>query len=469
MLKTKLLKLLQTFDASELRAFHDYVQSPFFNKQTELVELYQYIKGLARRNFPASRLTKMVVFERLFPNTPYDEKRLNHLISQLFKLAESFIGYRQMEQAGVVSDYYTLLAYVERKQEKPYRYRFDQARNQLNNQQLRNADYYFQQFLLADVAEKHFSQQNIRQNDESLQVAADYLDHYFLAQKLKFVCAMIDREMQLTTTYKANMLKEIELYLTKNTFEDIPAIHIYYTTYRTLTDQEDTRHFFQLRDLLKQYQPHFNRRELKDLYYFAINYCARKIRSGEQVFAEALMALYISGIEEEILIDEGQISPWTFKNMVKLGLGLRRFEWVESFVPQYHELLPHKEREAAYHYCMADLFYQKQDYAKAHFHLNQVEFTDIYYNLGAKVMLLKIYHENKETEALLSLIKAFKIFLKRNKLVSKNVKQTYLNFIALLGELQKCKPEQAEALRQKIRQTSTLTARSWLLREVIRG
>jgi hypothetical protein len=464
--KTKLIQLLRTFDSKELRAFHDFVRSPFFNKQEEIVQLYTYLKKQAKRDFPPARITKQTVFQQLFPDQVYDEKRLNHFISQLFKLAEKFIGYQQYQKAGAVSAYYSLQAYVERRKEKPYRYLYDQAQKKLAERPQRNANYHFQRFLLADVAERHFSNQNIRRHDQSLQEAADHLDHYYLAQKLKFVCAMLDRQKQLNTTYSTHMIDEVKQYLARQPFEHVPAVHIYYVTLLTLTNPDETDNFYRLQSLLKSYQSYFEKNELKDLYYFAINYCARRIRVGKKSFATDLMTLYIEGIDHGILLDEGRLSPWTFKNMVRLGLGLKRFEWVESFVPKYYSYLPENEREAAFHFSMADLYFQKKAYEKAFFHLNQVEFSDIFYSLGAKVMLLKIYHEKEETEALIALLKSFRIYLKRNKLIAKNVKLPYLNFIHLLAAIQKKDKQDTALLLKEIQEVPQLMDRSWLLQQV---
>ncbi|MEN0004561.1 MAG: hypothetical protein AAF798_10465, partial [Bacteroidota bacterium] len=251
MKKTKLFSILQTFDSKELRAFHDFVRSPFFNKQEEIVQLFEYLKKQAKRGFPDRKMQKKTIFATLFPEQAYDERRFNHLISLLFKLAETFLGYQQMQKAGLVGEYYALQAYMERNEHKSYRYLYEQAHKKLAAFPFRNADYHFQQFLLADVAERHFSNQDVRRTDQSLQLAADHLDHYFLAQKLKFVCAMLDRQMQLPTSYTTHMIDEINQYLNRRSFAHIPAIHIYYIMLLTLTEPTESKHFYQLVAALK--------------------------------------------------------------------------------------------------------------------------------------------------------------------------------------------------------------------------
>ena len=90
-------------------------------------------------------------------------------------------------------------------------------------------------------------------------------------------------------------------------------------------------------------------------------------------------------------------------------------------------------------------------------------YSDLNYYLGARVMLAKIYHESGDTEPLLSLLAAFMIFLKRNKQISSDLKQTYLNFCDILFQLIRRHPKKMAALGETIRTTSLLTDRSWLL------
>ena len=204
---------------------------------------------------------------------------------------------------------------------------------------------------------------------------------------------MLDREKILSTRYRQDFREEIKTYLSNNNFENHPTIKMYYQLFLSLTETEDGTYFLKFSEKLRQGNIVLPHKEMKELYFYAINFCINKIRNGEKQYAGDLMDLYQEGIEQEHLLDEGIISPWTYKNMVKLGLGLKRFDWVESFVLDYSEKLAESQRKDAYHYNLADLFFHKKMYDNALFHLNQVEFTDVHYNIGAKAMLLKIYYE----------------------------------------------------------------------------
>ena len=460
--KTKLIALLKTFDSKELRAFGDFVKSPFFNKNDEIEKLYFHLKKLAGQTFPPKKMKKELIFKKLFPSEAYEERRFNHTISQLLKLAERFISLNEYDQNGILNDYHTMIAYNNRNLEKNYVHILRKAKEKLGQVPFRDASYYYQQFLIADAEAKRFDRKNIRAFDNSLQEVSDALDLYFLSQKLKFLVGMLDREKQLSVKYQHHMMPEVRTYVERENFESIPPIVLYYTTLQTLTEEQSSEYFLQLKELLVVYKDQFPRTEIKEFFYCAINYCINKIRSGEKDYTADLVELYEKGLQQEVLLEEGKISPWTFKNVVKLSLGLGRFDWVEQFVKSNYEKLDKQFREEALHFSLADLNYHRKNYDDSLFHLNQVEFSDIYYWLDGKVMLLKIYHENNETEALLSLIQSFRIYLKRNKRLSDNIKETYLNFTNILYEIQRKADTKAAMLLEKIKETRWLTARSWL-------
>lgn len=464
--KSKLIGLLRSFDSKELRAFGGFVASPYFNKNQELVRLYSLLKKTAPKGFPTKEIAKKRVYRALFPAATYEERLLNHLMSLLLKLGEQFIGLRQFEEAGIIPCHYILNACIDRHLEKQYSHLYKKAVAKLEHYEWKDESYFFQKFLLAEIAEKHFSSKNIRRYDKNIQEASDNFDIYFLSKKLKYLCAMLDRQKIIPVAYRSHMMEEVKRYLADGKFGHIPAVSIYLKLLLTLTEEKPEVHFTDFRGMLKTHATSFSSYEMKELYYFAINFCIHKIRNGEKQFTDDLMELYREGIDEGFLLEDGNISPWTYKNMVKLALGLKRFNWVEDFVTGYSSKLAESEREDAFHFNLADLYYHKKDYDKALYHLNQVEFSDIHYNLGAKAMLLKIYFENKETEAFLSLIPTFKIFLKRNELVSKNVKESYFNFITLLYQIFKYGRSRYPTLKEKIRDTHALNGRSWLLQQL---
>jgi len=72
MQNSKLIELLKTFSTKELRECGDFVQSPFFNYNEEVVLFYNHLRKLAP-NFSAKKTERETVYKSLFPKKRYDE------------------------------------------------------------------------------------------------------------------------------------------------------------------------------------------------------------------------------------------------------------------------------------------------------------------------------------------------------------------------------------------------------------
>ena len=71
-------------------------------------------------------------------------------------------------------------------------------------------------------------------------------------------------------------------------------------------------------------------------------------------------------------------------------------------------------------------------------------------------------------EALFALIASFSIYLRRNKKLAKDVRESYLNFTNILGRIVRSTKYKHPAIIEKINETKRLYNRNWLL-EICQG
>ncbi len=396
---SKLIDVLKTFSTAELREFKDFVASPFYNKNKELSLFYGYLKKIAPA-FPLKKMDRHHVYQALFPGKKYDDKHFKYLMSFLLKLAEQFIGLKRYQQQDLLVQYHQLDACINRRLEKNYKNIYQKASARLNGMPFRDHEHYHQQYLLAEIAGKYFASQGLRKISDELQKAVDYFDLYYLSQKLKYTCEMLNAQKMLSADYHQNLIDEISHYLQKRKHEEVPAVAIYYQVFLILTDERPDENFEKLIALLEEHSGQFPAHERQQLQIHAINFCIRKIRQNEERYVGKALDLYMKGIEAGYLLEAGELSPFTFKNVIKLGLRLKRYGWTEGFIANYADRLAPKFRKNAVSYGLADLNYHKGDFGTSMIHLLDVDFTDIFFTLDAKVMLLKLYYENREVEAL---------------------------------------------------------------------
>ncbi|MCO6488785.1 MAG: hypothetical protein J5I98_10225 [Phaeodactylibacter sp.] len=458
---SKLMDAIRALKEPELGRLRQFVASPYFNEQEELIRLLDYILGFGPE-FRGSGLGKEQAFRHLFPATPYEDKRMRYLMSGLNQLAEQFLA---TERSRKQKNHYRLAlleAASERGLEKAYRQTRRQLEASLAAEPYRGGAFFYHRMRRAEIEERHFQLQRLRKYDESIQFASDYLDRFYFLQKLKYACIMLDRQAILQGHYELNIGKEWAAHLRARAFFDEPIISLYYTILQALLEEDEESYFRALQKNLAAAGPGIPPGDLQDIYLFAINYCARKIRQGREDYIGQALQLYLDGIQSGILIDNGQLSPWAFTNVVKLALRLRRYHWIEHFIQRYAPALPDSFRENALHYNLAELYYYTNRFELAQAHLKEVAYSDMNYYLGGRVILAKIYYEEEEVEPLLSLLAAFTIFLKRNKLISSDLKQTYLNFCDILFQVVKGKRRHWKKLGKKIQETRLLTDRAWL-------
>ncbi|MCB0639960.1 MAG: hypothetical protein KDC54_25235 [Lewinella sp.] len=465
MARPKLFDLLATCRQSELPELMAFVRSPFWNTAPEQVALFE----LLLPHWPAftgPSLNKAALYQTIYPGQTYHDKTLRYLFSQASRLVEGFLRqvHYQKDSARQRLDLLRILS--ERGLEKAYRHH----QRRYEEEQPAEADWgvtdYLQAYRRAEVEEQHFGRQRLRQFDTRLEEAALALDRYYYLQRLIYACGMLDRETIFQGKYTAHLPESWLAHLAQSPHRHDPLIALYYRMLMMLRHEEDTHYFELLRDQLLEEKGLGDSESQRNVYLGAINYCLRKIRQGPSSFVAEALALYQLGIERGILLEKGELSPWTFTNVVKLALRLHQYEWIEDFMARFSGHLPAAFRNNALHYNRAELFYYTRRYDEAQAALNQVVYSDLNYYLGARVMLAKIYYEEREEEVLLSHLAAFSIFLKRNKEISADLKHTYLNFCDMLYQLLRDRPKVLNTLEERIRQTHLLTDRQWLLEQL---
>jgi hypothetical protein len=457
MQNSKLLEVLRTFSGHEWKSFKAFVDSPYFNRNPDVAALCRW---LADQCGSGGEVHRESGFHALFPDQPFDDARWNHLMSFLLKLAEQFLGLEQYVKESFAPRFFILQALAERGLEKHYRYIFDQTRKKQAVAPYQDAAYFLQRYQLENYEANLLSRSAIRRFNESAQISTDNLDQFYLAEKLRYTCFMLTSQVVLATPYNFQLVEEVSRFVAGIT-DAAPVVQAYYRIYKLLSEDIATDHFDALRRLLAEQEQMFDRQVLAELYQYAINYCNLQIMKNREPYVAEALDLYQTGIQSGILLENGNLSPWHFKNIIKLGLRLKRYAWTEQFILDHNRLLEPEFREDAVYYNLAELYYYTGRYDEALVQLNKVEFTDVHYNLGAKVILAKIYYETDETDALDSLLHAFRTYLHRNRVISDDLRKPYLHFTALLRHILRSTPDAVPALREKVRHT-VLAEKAWL-------
>ena len=459
MKNSKLIELFRTFTKSECKVFDDFVRSPYFNKNDDVIELWNYLKTIWP-TFNDKQIEKERVFRKVFPDAPYDEKLLSYTMNYLLKTGESFLQQQYLEAHPLIHKYSLLSAFMERKLFKHFKYTYKKCAEYLKNEALGSVEKLFYQSKITEL----FSDYNINEgvkDEPFLKMASDQFDEFLFLAKIKYSCEMLNRTKLVSPGFDIAFMEEIEQKLHNQSISST-IIQLFFKIYQLYNEPGNEALFESLILLLDKTEKTIDHSELKAIYLYAINLSIINIRQGKQQYVETCFDLYRNGIASQALFDRGELSTGSYTNTIRLGIMLKRFDLVENFIQEYYQYLPKESREDARFYNLALVAFNRFDYDTAISQLFQMPFLDPDYNISNRVLLIKSYYETDNIEPMLSAVASFNIYLKRNKKISSNIKRTYLHFCNIFSQIMRRREKKKDSIKEKIDQTHPLIERDWL-------
>jgi len=467
MQNSQIAQLFQTLNAKEKRELKKFLRSPFHNRREDVIQLFDYL--LKHDSLTAvNKWEKKAVFTHLFPDEVFDRQRLYHVFSFLKKLIEEYLVYADFKNSKVQTELQTARIYRQRGLQQQYQESIKTIANQLKKRPLKDAQAHYERFqFFYEKAE--FDSQQSRTEVGNLRRMSDELSIYFISQKLRQACQILSYQSFSQIEQEKVFLQEILKYTEqKNYHNDVPCIEVYYHYFQAFTEKEGEGIFQKLKSLVKKYHQQFPKQEMRNIYLMPINFGIKRFNHGERAYLQEVFELYQQGLEYDIFIENNRLSRFTYSNIALAGMGLKAFDWVEKFIHEYRQYLDIPYRENAFHFNLANLYFQQQDYQKTMNLLQKVEFDDVLYNLESRRMLLKVYYSLEETEALFSLLDSFKRFIHRQKKLGYH-KESFLNLIRFTGRLLRLdfsKKTAVEKLKMEIENTSEVAEKKWLLSQL---
>lgn len=468
MQKSRLIEVLHTFSKKEFRELKKWFLSPAHNQRQDVVDLYDYLlKKDHLHNEEA--LKKEKVYQAIYPNQPFDDAKMRQVIHFTFKALESFLAYTSFLEKGNNQELNLVREYRRRGLKRPFEKAFKTILSSQNAPTYQDDYFLYEKYALQLEQYKFYSKTEKRAGTFNLQEISDEFDLYFIASKLKYACSMLSHQVVYKTDYQNIFLKDILAYINqKKELLNIPSISTYYFIYKMLSEPDNEAYFIKLKQQLDVNKSALPLEEMQIVYLYALNYCTKKMNSGKSKFIKEAWNILKTGIEENILIEDGVLNRFLYKNFIAIGIRLEYYEEVEEYIFKYGKLLKEKHKENYIKFNLARLYYVRSNYEKAMELVSQYEFKDILVNLSAKTMLLKMYYELSEFKALESLLESMRAYLQRKQVLGYH-KSNYKNIVRYTKKLLKVNPyskEHIAKLQQEIEEATPLTEKAWLLKQL---
>lgn len=461
---TKLHDILQSLNIYEWNRLAKFLQSPYLNEDSKLSKLYDFLLPHLKAK-TIETLEREKIWKHIYGKQPFSNLKYARQLSDLVKRVESFIAIEKMRNSAADESLYLLRTYNEKRLDAYFPEPFGYTLKRIEKLPFRDSDFYFHQFQLNAQQNIHLENKQLRTTEKNLQQTIENLDVFYLIEKLRYSAAVLHYKKFLTLKDENVFFAEIMQHLAQNPYPEIPIINIYYLIVLTLIEPENETHFQSLKTAMWKHAKLFPIHTNKEFYAFALNYCIRKINAGQTGFQQEIFALYKEALKTDLLLENNELSPWDFKNIVTIALRNKEFSWTQKFIENYKTKISKTERENAYTFNLARYYFAVKQYDKVLQLLQNVVYDDVFYLLDSKTTLLKTYYELDEASAFYSLKDSFRVLLRRKKLISEHSRVNYLNFLQLISKLFRANPRhkiQIAELQQLINETPNAADRSWI-------
>lgn len=472
MKNAKLIQLLRTFKAKDFRRFREYLASPFFNKREDLRHFYAALEQFAPKFTPRD-LSKEELWACYAPKRSLDEKELGYLLNFLLKHAENYLASEAFENDLAAKGTRVLAHCLNHGLDKHFRAVHHRCSKALSAAPYRDAEWQLKAWRLADAEVQRFYRSKSRRPDQTMGKAAVHLDAFYLDKKLEMTSETVNLHQIIQEEMDSDSVEGLLAFVKGR--ENLEAsVQIRQLILNILKDHEDIGSFRALRARLPETPTIFPPDKVKGIFAYAQNFCIRRIKSGRPEYHEELFQIYRHSLQAKIMYEGEYLNPWNFKNVNSVALKLGEFDWAQGFMTEHGDHILPEFRESALAYNRANLHFHQKNYESALRTLMEVEFSDIFYALDTRRMMLMIYFERHDFDAFSSLASSFRIFLRRNQIISEKNRIAYKHFIdwavRIYRERQVMDGKGLRQILKEIPETKPMVEGEWLMekcREIV--
>ena len=461
-------EIMAHLNPKELRAACLFISSPYFNRRKDIHELHSLLDKAVRNKKPAPNRKEL--FGKIFPEKKYVDQKFRLLLSDLLKLLERFLSLQEWQDNPLGQPHWLLSAYRRRKLGRHFQTTMKQVEKKLAKQPLRHPDFFWENFLIERERYRFLSGEG-RTQELNLQAVENQLTTATVALKLRQICLSRSHETVFNTRYEIAFMDEVLAAAQTPAMQKVLAIRLYLLCYQALfSEKASDDKFLAFKALLFESLSAIPKAELRGLYLLAINFCIKKINENVDQYYREAHELYRSGLQSELLVEDGKMSRFTYNNIVGLSIRIPEvWNWVEWFVKAYRDYLEPEYRAPYFNLSSARLEFVRKNYDTALHHLQQADYRDLINNLVVKTLQMKIYYETQELDLLESHLRTMGMFIRRNKKLGYHRENwsNIVNFTRKLIDLNPFDKSARQALYNEIEAKEILTEKKWLLEQLL--
>lgn len=437
MKSTKLIELLRAFKEKEFLSLENFVASPYFNKNENIIKLFSILKNYYP-DFENEEIEKEIIFGKIFGRKKYDDEKMRTLISALMKLIKKYLVQIELEQRKWESDLYLLAQLSIKNQEALLEYEHKKAEAYVEENLYKERDYYYAKYSqgIEYFYSKHFGIKDKKKETDTIEGWAYNFERFMFFEIMDINYQMLTRKMRMKYEPKFLLLDYFKKRMQSGDFEDTPLLLLKYYGFLCIEDRDNEENFIKYREL---YFKHFDKITpfgRASIVLGLLNYCTLAIVRGKKNYYNTSFELYKFALSNNLFfIANKYFLSAMFFGIVKNALYLDEKKWCFNFMFEYRNKIAPDLRKTEVNISFAAYYLEKEEYEEALKHINKVNPTTDLLKLEMRRLSAQIFYGLDYIENVYSTIDSIKYFLKNRNTLAIHLTDSAKRFIKYLPKL----------------------------------
>lgn len=436
MRKSSLLEIMRSFSSKEMAKFEDMVNSPYFNKNKNGINLFNEIKNYAPE-FEDQNLEKERVWKKLFPSKEYNYGIMKNLIHELNKLAIKFIELENYNQLKHESSVNVIQQYKSRGLFNLFDKKIRESKDELKKSVADIESFYYKYIL--ELSEIHVLSlrhdiKEVRNYDFDLYNMN--LIRYFYTMFFETNSIFCQISFLYNKPLDRNKIDPVVKSYEESPYRNYISDSHYYA-FKIVFDPYCENYYYKLKELFYE---HFDKYSARDKYMFAIallNFCKNNSYAGNSFFIKERYQYNKIIADKELFFFDNIVfvDRYLFMSIVIAGCTAGEFDWCGQFIKKYEQNLEEKTRDQTVNFAYTHLNFKSKNFVNALSYLSKCSNATGMDKINIKVYEFFLYYELGYHEELMNLVDTSRHFVKHDKLISSEGNMLFSNFVYAVSKL----------------------------------
>ncbi len=486
MLNSSLIKILRTLNPDELKRFKDFITSPYHNKKTGAVQLYEVMLKY-ESEFNDQMLDRKEVWKDMFPGKEFNYGIMKNLIYDLTRLAENFLIYEQINPDEFLKTGKLISSLSDRDLKELFSAKFKsiekKSLKESFSDNLLREDYFYYQwryYHLRGAFENRLM--HSKGFDKVIDLTSDYFLANFFIHAFKifhniqaivvgqnFIPGNNSILVFLTKAHEAGLIKEIIKSIKPISRNVSDVLSVYYKMFLCILQADSAERYYDFKKSIQDNQKIFSNGDLYSLYTSLLN-CLVFLESKKIEKYESRTDIYDLMIENNLFSpDNDAFWDQNFLSYISAASDLGKHDSIEKFIKKFISRIQKNTRGNMLLFANAHLYFGKGEFGKSLECISKTDSDLFQMKYFIRNLQIRNFYELNDYDSFVMALDSYNHFLNKNKTVSEGWKRAMKSFCNIINRMFKLKENFDEYEFKKLKEevySKSGNPKVWIARKI---